>query len=74
MPNSEKLEFITRLIAESTKREVVLTREDRLVDLGLDSLDVVEVQLALEDKYNVDIPDNALIVTIGDLLNLLNTL
>lgn len=45
--------------------------ETRLMeDLGADSLDAVELNMALEDKFGMEIPDNILIKvkTIGDIL------
>lgn len=37
-------------------------------DLGADSLDLVELVMALEDEYNIEIPDEDAekIVTVGD--------
>jgi len=40
-------------------------------DLGADSLDVVELVMAMEEKFDVEIPDSDAeqIVTMGDALN-----
>ena len=40
-------------------------------DLGADSLDTVELVMAFEDEFNVEIPDNAAekIQTVGDAVN-----
>ncbi len=37
-------------------------------DLGADSLDIVELVMALEEEYDIEIPDNAAekIKTVGD--------
>ena len=42
-------------------------------DLNADSLDLVELVMALEERYDVRIPEEELedIVTVGDALNLL---
>lgn len=39
-------------------------------DLGADSLDVVELIMALEEKYDIEIPDEEVekIVTVGDIV------
>lgn len=39
-------------------------------DLGADSLDVVEVLMAIEDEFGIEIPDEAIedIKTVGDLV------
>lgn len=40
-------------------------------DLGADSLDVVELVMALEEKFDIEIPDSEAekIVTVGDAVN-----
>lgn len=38
--------------------EEEITLDARLVDLGLDSLDVVELTMEVEDLYNVQIPND----------------
>ena len=42
-------------------------------DLGLDSLDTVEVTLGLEEKFGIDIDDSELedVETVGDAVNLI---
>ncbi len=49
--------------------EDTVTRESSFVeDLGADSLDVVELVMALEEEFGVEIPDDQAekIVTVGD--------
>jgi acyl carrier protein len=64
-------------IAESVKEVIALhlgaaemgmTDDARLVELGADSLDVYEVVMSLEEKFNIHITDHdaACFVTIGD--------
>ena len=36
--------------------EVAVTRETRFAEIGLDSLDMVELVMELEDEFDVDIP------------------
>jgi acyl carrier protein len=45
-------------------------------DLGLDSLDAVELAMALEDKYNIKVTDADMIPmrTVGDLMALIERL
>lgn len=42
-------------------------------DLGADSLDLVELIMALEDEYGIEIPDEDAekIITVGDAINYL---
>ena len=44
------------------------------VDLGADSLDLVEVLMTLEDEFAVSIPDEALaeITTVGQIVDFIN--
>ncbi len=44
-------------------------------DLGADSLDVVELVMALEEKFGVEIPDDQAekIVTVQDAMNFIET-
>ncbi|MBR7071417.1 MAG: acyl carrier protein [Clostridia bacterium] len=49
-----------------------LTPETRIIeDLGADSLDVVELLMAAEDEFEVEIPDESIegMKTIGDVVN-----
>ena len=47
-----------------------LTAESRLDDLGVDSLDTVELVLALEEKFDIAFMDSEYdkLVTVGDVL------
>ncbi len=48
------------LIAEEALIDrVKLTRSATLADLGIDSVDVVTVVFAVEEKYDVEVPENA---------------
>jgi acyl carrier protein len=44
-------------------------------DLGADSLDVVELVMALEEKFNIEIPDEEAekIATVGDVVRYIET-
>jgi len=53
-----------------------LTAEAKFIeDLGADSLDTVELVMALEDEFGVDIPDEDAdkLKTVGDALNYLRS-
>lgn len=54
--------------AEQIKEESKFTE-----DLGADSLDVVELVMALEEEFNVEIPDDKAeaIATVKDVINFL---
>ncbi len=44
-------------------------------DLGADSLDIVELVMAMEEEFEIEIPDEEAenIKTVGDALNYINT-
>lgn len=52
-----------------------ITMETTLEDLGADSLDVVEVIMALEDEFDIEVSDEVAekISTVGDLVEYIKT-
>ncbi|ORE86253.1 acyl carrier protein [Oceanococcus atlanticus] len=66
-------ERVKKIIAEQLSVEIEkITPEARFVDdLGADSLDTVELVMALEEEFEIDIPDEEAekIVTFQDVLN-----
>ena len=68
-------ETVQAIIAEQLKLEKdKITMESRLTeDLGADSLDAVEIIMALEEAFNVQIDDSNLqeTKTVGDIVNCL---
>jgi acyl carrier protein len=71
MTDQEKIDFLKSSIQKLFKKEAPeITREMLLPDLGLDSLDIVELQMEFENEFKVEIPDpqNA-IETVGDLID-----
>lgn len=68
----EKIEEIRSKLAKAAHKDEIHD-DDKLRELGLDSLDVVEMLLQLEEEYGVhfDDVDMAKLVTIKDLLNVI---
>lgn len=66
------LEQVAEIIAkELNKNAADIKMETRLVeDLGADSLDAVEIMFALEEKFGMEIDDDAALQlkTVGDLV------
>ncbi len=55
------------------EREKLTEDASFMEDLGADSLDTVELVMAFEEEFNVEIPDDAAetIVTVGDAIKFL---
>jgi acyl carrier protein len=50
---------ITKMIADKATREDLPILSDPLAELGLDSLQVVELTFEIEERFDVEIPFNA---------------
>jgi acyl carrier protein len=63
---------VVKLIAENLDIEESAINADSVItdDLGADSLDVVDLCMAFEDEFGVEIPDDAVenIRTVGDIV------
>jgi len=74
---SEVTSRVTKLLAEHLgAEESKLTNDARFTeDLGADSLDVVEIIMALENEFNVDIGDETAenLATVGDVIDYINS-
>ncbi len=57
------------------RRNEIAPEKELVRDLGADSLDSVELIMALEQKFDISIPDSDTenINTVGDILNYINT-
>jgi len=64
------LELVKEVVVEQLDVSVDEVKEDSkfVEDLGADSLDVVELVMALEEKFDIEIPDDEAekIMTVGD--------
>ena len=50
-------ERVKKIIVEQLKQEEVLNNASFVEDLGADSLDTVELVMALEEEFDTEIPD-----------------
>lgn len=71
--SADILERVKKVTVEElgVKSEEVVESASFQEDLGADSLDVVELVMALEDEFGIDIPDEEVgeIKTVGDAVN-----
>mmetsp|Transcript_8149 Transcript_8149/g.17570 ORF Transcript_8149/g.17570 Transcript_8149/m.17570 type:complete len:107 (-) Transcript_8149:200-520(-) len=76
--NSEKSDIIKGIITEQIGcDESKVTPEAKFVDdLGLDSLDTVELIMAIEEEFDVEIPeeDAAKINTVGEVIDFIEAI
>ncbi|MDR0838115.1 MAG: acyl carrier protein [Oscillospiraceae bacterium] len=74
----EIIETVTRAVAVRTGRDAseITPETDVREDLGMDSLDAVELIMELEDEFNVAIPSekSADLKTVGEIAALVGSL
>ena len=72
---SDIAERVKKIVVEhqGVEPEKVVESANFIDDLGADSLDTVELVMAFEEEFNVEIPDDAAetIVTVGDAIKFL---
>ena len=70
-------ERVKKIVVEQlgVKEEEVQTEASFVEDLGADSLDTVELVMAFEEEFGVEIPDEAAekIATVGDAISYLES-
>jgi len=73
MSSEEVFERVKKIIIEQLGvTENTITQEASFVDdLGADSLDIVELVMALEEEFDIEIPDNDAekVVSVGDVVD-----
>lgn len=73
----DTLNKLRTIIYELTgvEKEKIVPGADIRSDLGMDSLDVVELTLALESEWDISIPDEAMdrLKTVQDLVTMLES-
>ena len=67
------IEKLTKIICEHTGNDNVTITEDTVLiaDLGLNSLDLVNLACIVEDEFDIEIPDRAIkdFKTVGDVIS-----
>ena len=61
-------------IAQEYRGEGNLNRGDSFTDLGFDSLDKVELVMAIEEKFDITFPDDVQIETVKELVETIEAL
>lgn len=74
---SDVTERVIKIVVEhlDVEAEKVSDKASFIDDLGADSLDIVELVMAFEEEFGVEIPDEAAetIQTVGDAINFIKT-
>lgn len=70
---SDTADRVKKIVVEhlGVEADKVTAEANFIDDLGADSLDIVELVMAFEEEFNVEIPDNAAekIASVGDAIN-----
>ena len=53
------------------KSNIDITKESQLRDLGLSSFDLATLTVKIEDKFDVDIFEDGLVNTVGEIISIL---
>ncbi len=64
-----ELEKIREIMADTVNFDVnTVTEETRFDSMGLDSLDIVELLMRVDEEFGTETEPNASLVTVGDLI------
>jgi acyl carrier protein len=76
-PMSDTLERVRKIVIDhlDADPEKVVEKASFIDDLGADSLDIVELVMAFEEEFGVEIPDDAAekITTVKDAINYIDS-
>ena len=74
---SETLEKVQAIVVEhlGVEADKVTASASFIEDLGADSLDTVELVMAFEEEFGIEIPDDAAetILSVGDAINFIDS-
>ncbi len=62
------LKELNEIAKEYRGADAVLNAGDNFADLGFDSLDKVELVMAIEDKFDITFPDDIAVNTVDELV------
>ena len=70
----DNFELLKKLLTEKVKHPENITLEATMKDLGIDSLDLVDIMLEAESQLNITFEDDELLdlKTVSDAVNLLD--
>jgi acyl carrier protein len=71
MTNDEKIRFIEDAILTLMKKSIKLKPSDNLIEMSLDSLEIVELQMYYEEETGHELNPDARVVTVEDLMSIM---
>jgi acyl carrier protein len=71
------LEKVIEILSDFTEveKEKITEKSKLIADLGLNSLDVINIVVTFEEEFNIEIPNQSIknFVTVGDIVEYLET-
>jgi acyl carrier protein len=71
------LEKVIEILLDFTEveKEIITEKSKLIADLGLNSLDVINIVVTFEEEFNIEIPNQSIknFVTVGDIVEYLET-
>ena len=71
MTDQEKIKFIEDAVLKLFKKSITLSPTDNLLEVGLDSLDVVELQVYYEEVNATEVSNDSKVSTVAELMDLM---
>lgn len=71
MTDQEKIKFIEDAVLKLFKKSITLSPTDNLLEVGLDSLDVVELQVYYEEVNATEVSNDSKVSTVAELMALM---
>lgn len=74
MDKSQIMQDVIDRIKVVAQKEIEITADSRFEDMGLDSLDRVDIVMGLEEKYKITLGDESNVPTVGEFVDVVATL
>lgn len=65
------IKTLSEIVSENMGKDITLTEATTFDDLGFDSLDKVELLMAIEDKFGFTFPDDVAANNVSELIDII---
>ena len=65
------IKTLSEIVSENMGKDIALTEATTFDDLGFDSLDKVELLMAIEDKFGFTFPDDVAANNVSELIDII---